>query len=44
MALTQGDSGDRFGWVPEIYLLGGENDDPDGGLPECTDAQAAKVT
>ncbi|GIJ52721.1 serine/threonine protein kinase [Virgisporangium aurantiacum] len=43
-ALTQGDTGDRFGWVPEIYLLGGENDDPDGGLPVCTDAQAARVT
>jgi hypothetical protein len=43
-ALTQGDTGNRWGWVPEIYLLGGDNDDPDGGLPECTGADRERVT
>lgn len=44
VAIAQGDTGYRFGWVPEIYLLDGGNDDPDGGLPVCTDARAARVT
>lgn len=44
VAITQGDTGDWFGWVPEIYLLGGGSDDPGGGLPVCTDARAARVT
>lgn len=42
-ALTQGDENDRFGWVPEIYLLGGENDDPDGGLPVCAQSDEDKA-
>jgi hypothetical protein len=43
-ALTQGDVDDRWGWLPQIYLLGGDNDDPDGGLPECTQADRDRVT
>jgi hypothetical protein len=42
-ALTQGDVDNTWGWLPEIYLLGGDNDDPDGGLPECTEADIRKV-
>jgi serine/threonine-protein kinase len=36
-ALTQGDDANRFGFVPETYLWGGADDQPDPGLARtCT--------
>lgn len=34
-AWTQGDAHGRWGWVPEVFLKGGANDEPDAGLPTC---------
>ncbi|WP_433047138.1 hypothetical protein [Dactylosporangium sp. CS-033363] len=43
-ALTQGDEHPgKWGWVPEVYLLGGADNEPDPGLPVCTDADIALV-
>ncbi len=33
-ALTQGDDG-KWGWVPEIYFKGGDDNEPDAGLRLC---------
>ncbi|WP_426505028.1 hypothetical protein ACPPVO_45960 [Dactylosporangium sp. McL0621] len=42
--LTQGDEHPgRWGWVPEVYFVGGADDQPDPGLPLCTDADVALV-
>ncbi|GAA3452005.1 hypothetical protein [Dactylosporangium matsuzakiense] len=41
-ALTQGDQhSGAWGFVPEVYFLGGADDQPDPGLPVCTDADVA---
>ena len=34
-AYTKGDVNHRWGWVPEVFLKGGGNDEPDAGLPIC---------
>ncbi len=33
-AYTQGDGG-KWGWVSEVYFKGGNNNEPDAGLPTC---------
>ncbi|MFI5910675.1 hypothetical protein [Dactylosporangium sp. NPDC051541] len=41
-ALTQGDQRPGvWGFVPEVYFLGGADNEPDPGLPVCTDAEIA---
>ncbi len=42
-ALTQGDQHGTWGFVPETYLLGGDDFRPDPGLPTCTPDQLAKA-
>jgi hypothetical protein len=40
--MTQGDDHNLFGFVPEVFLDGGEDDEPDAGdLRPCTDADLA---
>ena len=34
-AFTKADSGTQWGYVPEVYFKGGDNDEPDGGLAAC---------
>jgi hypothetical protein len=33
----------RWGFVPEVYFLGGADDQPDPGLPMCSDEDLARV-
>jgi hypothetical protein len=40
-ALTEGD-GDRWGFVPEVYLWGGPDFMPDPGLPTCSADELAR--
>jgi hypothetical protein len=43
-ALTQGDEHPgKWGFVPEVYFLGGADDQPDPGLPMCGDDDLARV-
>jgi hypothetical protein len=43
-ALTQGDEHpDKWGFVPEVYFLGGADNQPDPGLPMCGDDDLARV-
>ncbi|HMJ02415.1 MAG TPA: hypothetical protein VK506_05710 [Conexibacter sp.] len=37
-ALTLDDDG-RRGWVPEVFFKGGDDDEPDYGLPQCGSGQ-----